>query len=376
MPRLWEGWRVIEFGVLSISLMVGTAQGLVLALMLWRVVINRAANRWLALLIVAVAALITPYIIGFAGFYDRWPWLSFTPLSYTLAFGPLLWLYAATLCGRPPERAWPHFLPVVVQFAADALVFPFPLAIKDWWDTVAHAPIIAPALRVVTFISLAVYGHMAWRCWADYRRWLGENVTDAVDFDPDWIRNFLLALGLVGLVWLGFFIANVRDPTRNYFDQFWLYVIFSGLVIYLGVEGWRHAGMRYPVPGDAVEEAVPAGRDWAALGARFEAEIEAKDLWRDPDLTAASLARALGTNSNYLARAFNEGLGANFNAVINRRRVRQVQAWLADPADTRAILTMAMDAGFRSKASFNRAFAEFAGMTPTQARASQARPKS
>jgi AraC-like DNA-binding protein len=376
MPRLWEGWRVIEFGVLSISLLVGTAQGLVLALMLWRVVTNRAANRWLALLIVAVAALITPYIIGFAGFYDRWPWLSFTPLSYTLAFGPLLWLYSTTLCGRPPERAWPHFLPVVVQFAADALVFPFPLVTKDWWDTVAHAPIIAPALRVVTFISLAVYGRMAWRCWADYRRWLGENVTDAVDFDPDWIRNFLLALGLVGLVWLGFFIANVRDPTRNYFDQFWLYVIFSGLVIYLGVEGWCHAGMRYPVPADPVEEAVPAGRDWAALGARFEAEIEAKDLWRDPDLTAASLARALGTNSNYLARAFNEGLGANFNAVINRRRVKQVQAWLADPADTRAILTMAMDAGFRSKASFNRAFAEFAGMTPTQARASQSRLKS
>ena len=367
---------MIEFGVLSISLLVGTAQGLVLALMLWRVATNRAANRWLALLIVAVAALITPYIIGFAGFYDRWPWLSFTPLSYTLAFGPLLWLYATTLCGRPPERAWPHFLPVVVQFAADALVFPFPLVTKDWWDTVAHAPIIAPALRVVTFISLAVYGRMAWRCWADYRRWLGENVTDAVDFDPDWIRNFLLALGLVGLVWLGFFIANVRDPTRNYFDQFWLYVIFSGLVIYLGVEGWRHAGMRYPVPADAGEEAVPAERDWAALGARFEAEIEAKDLWRDPDLTAASLARALGTNSNYLARAFNEGLGANFNAVINRRRVRQVQAWLADPADTRAILTMAMDAGFRSKASFNRAFAEFAGMTPTQARSSQARLKS
>jgi len=346
MPRLWEGWQVIEFGVLSISLLVGTAQGLVLALMLWRAPANRAANRWLALLILAVSALITPYIIGFAGFYDRWPWLSFTPLSYTLAFGPLLWLYATTLCGRPQERAWPHFAPFAVQFAADALVFPFPLETKDWWDTVAHAPIIAPMLRVATFISLAVYGRLAWRCWADYRRWLG------------------------------FFIANVRDPSRNYFDQFWLYVIFSGLVIYLGVEGWRHAGMRYPVPADAVEEAVPAGRDWAALGARFEAEIEAKRLWRDPDLTAASLARALGTNSNYLARAFNEGLGANFNTVINRRRVRQVQAWLADPADTRAILTMAMDAGFRSKASFNRAFAEFAGMTPTQARSSQARLKS
>lgn len=60
MPRLWEGWQVIEFGVLSISLLVGTAQGLVLALMLWRAPANRAANRWLALLILAVSALITP----------------------------------------------------------------------------------------------------------------------------------------------------------------------------------------------------------------------------------------------------------------------------------------------------------------------------
>ena len=367
---------MIEFGVLSITLLVGTAQGLVLALMLWRVPSNHAANRWLALLIVAVAALITPYIIGFAGFYDRWPWLSFAPFSYTLAFGPLLWLYATTLCGRPPARMLPHFLPVALQFAADALVFPLPLATKDWWDTLAMAPIIAPVLRVATFVSLAVYGRMAWAAWADYRRWLGENVTDAVDFDPDWIRNFLIALGLVGLVWLGFFIANLRDPSRNYFDQFWLYVIFSGLVIYLGVEGWRHAAMRYPVPAEAEPAPAPAGRDWAALGARFEAEIEARGLWRDPDLTAASLARALGTNSNYLARAFNEGLGANFNSVINRRRVREVQAWLADPTDTRAILTMAMDAGFRSKASFNRAFAEFAGMTPTQARGSLPRLKS
>jgi AraC-like DNA-binding protein len=367
---------VIQLGVLSTTLLVGTAQGLVLALILWRAPSNRAANRWLALLILGVAALITPYIIGFAGFYDRWPQLSFAPFSYTLAFGPLLWLYATSLCGRPTTPVWPHFLPVAVQFACDALVFPLPLPVKDWWDGVAHAPIITPVLRVASFVSLAIYGRAAWRCWSDYRRWLRETVTDAVDFDPDWIRNFLIALGLVGAVWLGFFIANLRDPSRNYFDQFWLYVIFSGLVIYLGIEGWRHAGMHYPVPAAASDDPAPAGRDWAELGERFVAEIEAKRLWQDPELTAANLARALGTNSNYLARAFNEGLGANFNAVINRRRVQEVQCWLADPSDTRAILTMAMDAGFRSKASFNRAFSEFAGMSPSAARAAQPRLKS
>ncbi|WP_310498263.1 helix-turn-helix transcriptional regulator [Sandarakinorhabdus sp.] len=365
---------MIVFGVMSITLLVGAAQGLVLAALLWRAPANRAANRWLALLILAVAALITPYIIGYAGFYDRWRWLSFAPFRYTLAFGPLLWLYAATLTGRAPGRVWPHFLPVAVQFASDALVFPWPLAVKNWWDGAVHAPYISPALDLATFVSLAIYGRLAWASWAEYRRWLGENVTDAVDFDPGWIRNFLIALGLVVMVWLGFFIANLRDPGRNYFDQFWLYVTFSVLVIYLGVEGWRHARMRYPLPPDtqparqAATAGDPTGRDWAALGARFVGEIETRRLWQDPDLTATSLARALGTNTNYLARAFNEGLGANFNAVINRRRVTAVRAWLEDPADSRAILTMAMDAGFRSKASFNRAFAEFVGMSPSAVR--------
>lgn len=376
MPRLWEGELVIEFGVLSITLLVGCVQGLVLAGLLWAAPANRAANRWLALLILAVAAKITPYIIGFAGFYDAYPWLSFAPFNYSLAFGPLLWLYAASLTGQPPQRrVWLHFLPVALQFTAEALVFPWPLATKNWWNGFAHAPYIDPVLTAASFVSIGVYARRAWQVWDVYRRWLDENVTDAADFDVRWLRNFLIALGLASLVWLGFFIANVRDPARNYFDQFWLYVLFSGLVIYLGVEGWRHAGMRYPVPGEAAEEpAVPAtaGRDWAALGARFEAEIEARQLWQDPDVTAASLARALGTNGNYLARAFGEGLGGNFNAVINRRRVREVQAWLQDPADTRAILTMAMDAGFRSKASFNRAFVQFAGMSPSAARAKAA----
>lgn len=379
-----DSGSVIEFGVLSITLLVGCVQGLVLAGLLWAAPTNqaasRAANRWLALLILAVAAKITPYIIGFAGFYDAYPWLSFAPFSYTLAFGPPIWLYAASLTGQAPQRLWPHFLPVAVQFSAEALVFPWPLATKNWWDGVAHAPYVDPALTTASFVSIAVYGRRAWLVWTQYRRRLDENVTDAVDFDASWLRNFLIAPGLVVLVWLGFFIANLRDPARNYFDQFWLYVLFSGLVVYLGVEGWRHAGMRYPLLGAAPDPAGPApdlpaaapGRDWAAMGARFADQIEAQRLWQDPDVTAASLARALGTNGNYLARAFGEGLGGNFNSVINQRRVREVQAWLQDPADTRPILTMAMDAGFRSKASFNRAFAQFAGMSPSAARADAA----
>jgi AraC-like DNA-binding protein len=351
---------------MSIALLLAAIQGLLLALLLWRTPVNRAANRWLALLIVAVVLLITPFIIGYAGFYDRWPRLSFAPFSWTLAFGPLIWLYTVTLTGKAPRRVGLHFVPVLVQVLADAVVFPLPLATKNWWDTVANAPYISPALEQLTLVSIAAYGWAAWRCYRGYRDWLSENRTDGVDFEPDWIGRFLLALGAVALVWAGFQLANRLDPTRDYFDQFWLYMSFSGLVLYLGIEGWRHAGTRFPeaVPPPAAEVLARVPKDWAATGATWLHRIDTEALWRDPGLTLASLARQLGTNTAYLSRALNAAEGANFNAIVNRRRVQFVQARLA-AGERGDLLAMAFEAGFSSKASFNRAFQEFAGMSPS-----------
>lgn len=361
---------MIAFGPMSITLLICAVQGLLLAALLLRAHANRAANRWLALLIVAVAALITPYIIGYAGFYDKWPWLSFAPLSYTLAFGPLLYLYTATLVGARPARVWPHFVPVAVQFLTYAAVFPLPLATKDWWNGFAHAPIIDPAFDIAALISIAAYSAAAYHRYRTYRVWLGENRTDGVDFEPTWIRNFLAALALIAVIWAGFVIAKWADPTRDYFDQFPLYVGFSALVLYLGIGGWRHSETPFPqatAPIDPSESAEPAAptRDWAVQGSAWLARIEAEQLWRDPALTLAGLARILGTNTTYLSRGLGAAAGANFNAIINRHRVAEMQRLLGSPGEQRDLLTLAFDVGFNSKASFNRAFQDFAGMSPS-----------
>ena len=357
---------MIAFGSMSITLLIGVLQGTVIAILLLRSAGNRLANRYLAFLILAFAALITPYVIGFAGFYDRWPWLSFAPFSYTMAFGPLVWLYTRALIGLPTAKAWGHFVPVCVQFLSQALVFPLPLATKNWWDATAHAPYISPLFEIATIVSIALYGTLAYRCYRAYARWLVDARADAVDFDPRWIRNFLIAMLVVTIAWTGFLIADWINPRRNYFDHFWLYVTFSVLVIALGVEGWRHAQIRFPQQQWPEEGPAPAtDRDWNAMAQAWVEELDRAQHWRDPDVTLASLARSLGTNTVYLSRAFNLGLGENFNAVINRRRVAAVQRALADPAEARDMLTIALEAGFGSKASFNRAFVDFTGQTPS-----------
>lgn len=361
---------MILLGPMSITLLICALQGLLLAGLLLSARTNTAANRWLALLILAVAALMTPYIIGYAGFYEKWPWLSFAPLSYTLAFGPLLYLYTATLIGSQPARVWPHFVPVSLQFVAYAVVFPFPLPTKNWWNTIAHEPIVDPAFDIAALASIATYSAAAYGRYRSYRGWLEENRTDGVDFEPSWIRNFLAALSLIALIWSGFLIAKWANPARDYFDQFPLYVGFSVLVLYLGIGGWRNSETRFPAavapaPVDLVEPTAN-GRDWAAQGSEWVARIETEQLWRDPSLTLAGLARILGTNTTYLSRGLGAAAGENFNTIINRRRVAEMQQLLAMPAEQRDLLTLASDVGFNSKASFNRAFLDLAGMSPSQ----------
>ena len=365
---------MIRFGPMSITLLVCAAQALALAALLLRSSRNARANRYLAALIVAFVGLITPFIIGYAGFYDRWPGLSFAPVELATAFGPLLYLYVAELTGRTPPRVWPHFALPLGQFASQALVFPLPLAVKDHWDTVAHAPYISPFFEWAALLSIALYGWAALSRYRSYRSWLGNARADDDAFDPRWVRNFIGALAVVAAVWAGFLVADAVDPARDYFDQFWLYVIFSGLIGYLGVEGWRHADTRFPqvvVEPHALiapeQAGVPpeAARDWRAQGQAWAERMDRDGLWRDPELTLAKLAKAMGTNTAYLSQGLNEGLGENFSAVVNRRRVAAVQAALRDPDEGRDLLTLAFDVGFSSKAIFNRAFARFAGMSPS-----------
>jgi AraC-like DNA-binding protein len=355
---------MISLGPMSLTLLMAAAQGVLLAVLLWRRPLNRAANRDLALLIAGVALLMVPYIIGYAGFYDAWPALSFLPCSVTMAFGPLLLRHAAHLTGvAAPD--WRHFLPALVQWLADALVFPLPLATKNWWDMVANAPIIAPGFQLATLASIALYGAAAFRHYRAYRRWLADNRSDGADCDPLWLRNFLVALAGMALLWAGFNMADAIDPSRNYFDRFGLYLGFGLLVMYLGIEGWRHADQRFPAM-QAQEPASDApARDWAATGHDWLTRIDAERLWQNPDVDLAGLARHFGTNTAYLSRGLNAAAGENFNAIINRRRVAFVAAQLQAGAGRGDLLGLAFAAGFRSKASFNRAFADFAGMSPT-----------
>ncbi len=96
-------------------------------------------------------------------------------------------------------------------------------------------------------------------------------------------------------------------------------------------------------------------------------------VYRKMGLTIGQLAEQLELPEYRLRRIINAGLGfRNFNDYLNGFRIKEAGQRLADPAQNgEAVLNIALDTGFRSLSSFNKAFRESFGVTPTAYRQQQ-----
>jgi AraC-like DNA-binding protein len=137
------------------------------------------------------------------------------------------------------------------------------------------------------------------------------------------------------------------------------------------------AAMTADAPGTAssvprIGPPVHGGHDSIAplLLRRLDHLMSVERIHRQEGLTIAGLAAKLDLPEHRLRQVINEGLGyRNFNAFLNRYRLDEAKAALADPSQRDVpVLTIAIDAGFQSIGPFNRAFKADTGMTPTEFR--------
>jgi AraC-like DNA-binding protein len=140
------------------------------------------------------------------------------------------------------------------------------------------------------------------------------------------------------------------------------------------VQGIMQGTLQVTSPYRSAAVSDPGGRierdDDTRLLAALRRLMEHDRAYREEGLSIGGLAGKLGIPEHGLRRLINRRLGyRNFNAFLNRYRLDDVMAALADPAQEAVpILTIAMDAGFQSLGPFNRAFKAQTGMTPSEFR--------
>ena len=139
------------------------------------------------------------------------------------------------------------------------------------------------------------------------------------------------------------------------------------LFIYaIGYFGWRQFAVVDPADREAgeplprePESGTPKydrsglkGSEIEALVERLEAHLETDRPYLEAGLTLRQMAANLGTTSNHLSQAINQGMGKNFHELVNLRRVEAFKRRALDHTNRhRTLLAIAFDSGFSSKSS-------------------------
>ena len=315
-------------------------------------------SRWLgALVLVCALNAAHPGVMGAWGLLTPSGQL-FEPLQFLLP--PLLAAYARAARGQP-WRLGPGQLLHLVPFVVAALVAAF---------FTAHGP-TASWVSVVFWACLTVqmvaYLFPALRWFHRYQTSLTDRVSNLALVDLTWLRWFFwVAAGLCLLSVATLALLHAVAPPKL---APW---VSGAMTLAVWVLGWRGSVQKNPGPLVVTDRPPLSSDETKKLARQILHVFETVRPHLDPDLDLGALASLVEAPRNQVSYAINSVLGVNFYDLVNGWRVKEFRALAADPArDHDKILTLAFDAGFNAKPTFNKVVLKLAGKTPSQVRAEE-----
>ncbi|MEL6693213.1 MAG: AraC family transcriptional regulator [Pseudomonadota bacterium] len=265
-------------------------------------------------------------------------------------------------------------------FGLSLIVDGFRLKPIHWGTVIAHVVILGvlqislmtdaplPEFELVIVnraIQLGVLAHLFWTSIKGYR----DDLVEQRRQTRVWfmIAGSFAAIIIVGGETAQYFVSGAA-PDPEWFKIARVLIIFpvtvyaAHLFLRLQPEQFMFESVQ---PSVALEPAV-APKDHATHS-RLVSAMEEELLYREHGLGIGDLASKLNVPEHQLRALINKGLGyRNFASFLNQYRLAEAKTALADPEQARTpILTIAMDVGYASLATFNRAFKSEEGVTPS-----------
>jgi AraC-like DNA-binding protein len=386
---------------LHIIALLGAVQGLILAGVLAARRRNRTANRILAVAMVAFSIFLASSVYHAAGLERAFPHFFGAAYLMPLLYGPLIYLYAVAAGDRSRQLTWRdalHFLPFAI-----ALMATLPIYLMSGPEKIAfyqallrgEVPPLLQVIDVVKLCSGVTYTVITLLLLRRHRARIRDNYSSLEHVNLQWLVR--LAVGAAAIWALAVVLEGIPGGDDLITLAIALLVYGIGYMALRQPEIFRFDTGEYPVvaaaPGPPPLAPPTAPQPVAAsepAESRYErsglSEWEAATLkstllsvmdkdrpWQDSDLTLADLAQRLSTTPHKLSEVLNAKVEQTFYDFVNGYRVRYVQRRIEDEdARNLTILSLALDAGFASKSTFNDVFKKHTGKTPSDYRRSVA----
>jgi len=308
------------------------------------------ARRWVFQLLLLLCAW-QSLLVGIRYGYGLTQLNGVQPLS-AVAIPTLTYLaFLVSTQGRLRRRELWHLMPLCLTLLA-SLVAPFWLDMLIIGTDLGYGVALLYALRrgenSLQQVALA-------ESWLSYRLWRG-------------LGMLLIAVAIADLViTLDFSLFDGRHAG-------WIATIVNLLValsLCLVLASSRPSESpvdALPEPTEDITEDEEWLAEWFAL---VQQRLRQDDLYLEPELNLARLARKVGLPARRVSQAINRHAGMNVSQYVNQLRICQAAQWLL--ADDRSVTEIMQAVGFTTKSNFNREFLRIYGVNPSEWRRQQTR---
>jgi AraC-like DNA-binding protein len=361
---------------------------------------NKKANQFLAALaLVSTGSLFHNFLIE-TGIYNQYQSLYFLPVIFSLAVGPLLYLYVNRLININSISRTSfalHLAPAAIQ------------ALLYWWCFLQtneekyniyisiYEPFAKPLQNLLVYVSVALYLYLAFKEIRNYKDKLNNFYSNDSLVALRWLRKLLYIFMLYYISLISFLLVSYSFKfSADYFPSDLIRCLILFTIAFFAVKQNSLIEMQKNIGSVEKELLVPESfqtihqpqieafeernssektKDAANiikprevnqdLLEKIIALVEKEELYLNEELTINDLSVKLGYSSRVISHTINGGLQKSFSRFINEYRVNLFQVRRAtEQFANLSIMGLAYDCGFNSKSTFNRIYKEITGGLP------------
>ncbi len=370
------------FTLFSVINLIGIAQAIFFSVLLFIPKENRSkAHLFLALFLLAYALVQLSEVLDESKYIIVLPNMSQVFPALIFAMGPLLFFYVRALTNKDFTLNWKHLLHFIPLLVLLLLLIPyFSLSTSEKLKIILQEydqPDTDLIIPYIANIQIFIYLLLSMRAVRKYSDNVKDYFSNTDKVSLQWLIYLMIALSLIWAVWL----LHTKYPMDLF--KYTEAILFTAFIYALGFKGinqpdiFRKTSLPTQIEKIELKEEIPVTRKYEKSGIAFDKiedslsrlnkSMERDKIYRNSQLTLSELANVISVPAHHLSQLLNEKLNVNFYDYVNTYRIEEVKTELLNQKkDNLTILALALEAGFNSKASFNKAFKKYTGVSPSE----------
>lgn len=360
----------LEYNILNILILFGAIQGFILCFFIYqKKQLNKIATYFFILFLFSLAFYNLIYAFLDMDLFKYYRPLHMFPYPYKWLIGIGFYFYIKNQFKIQNQflvhkKEWYIFLPAL--FYCLIRFYWFIIAVKENSFRITQVVVDSNFFRIHEFVYLIFTIAISLKVLQFINK--NSEVTRKQNKKSvKWLKTFTYIYLTVLIFNLSIYSLDliIHNGIESYFYLYPTLIVNVAFIYWIGFMGFTKPNLII----NEIKSTSKANDKNAIIQQKLKHQIEILEVYKSHTLTISELAEKLQLNTKELSNYINEVHEMNFSEYINYYRVHKTKELLVSPeAKKYTLVTLASEAGFSSKSSFNAEFKKVMGKTPSKYR--------